>query len=192
MKKAATIISILGHPLLTIPLFVLAVMFGSEEFTKASRFSFLIIGCIFFPIIAWMYFRSRRGSYTNFDVSDQKQRRSLFLFAIPLLAIVSVFLFASGQRGNLFVSVLFALMLLVLSQITNFFIKSSLHVSLNIFLSALIFTVNHTIGIVALLSTGLLGWSRVELGRHTLKEVLIGLLIGLVISLVMLKAEGYI
>lgn len=167
-------------------------MFGSEITTKSSLISFLIIGCVFVPIILWMYIKSKNGTYTNFDVSNQTQRRSLFWFAVPLLLIVTVILFVTHQSKNLCISVLFALILLIVSQITNLFVKSSLHVSLNIYLSALVFTQNYKIGIVVLLYTGLISWSRVKLDRHTKKEVLVGSFIGILISIVMLKFEGYI
>jgi hypothetical protein len=192
MRKIANIISIIGHPLLTIPIFILIVMFGFEGFSKAVLITGLLIGCVFIPLILWMYIKSTNGTYSNFDVSDKTQRKSLFLFAIPLLLIVTVILFATNQSKNLCISALFALILLVVSQITNFFVKSSLHVSLNIYLSSLIFTVNFKIGIVVLLFTGLIVWSRVKLGRHTIKEVLFGLLIGILVSLIMLLFEGYI
>jgi len=192
MKKIANIISIIGHPLLTIPLFIMIVMFGFEVISKAALISFLLIGCVFIPLILLMHIKSKNGTYTNFDVSDKSQRKSFYLFAVPLLLIVTVILFVTDQSRNLCISVLFALILLTISQITNFFVKSSLHVSLNIYLSSLIFTVNYKIGIVALLFAGLISWSRVKLGRHTIKEVLFGLLIGILISLIMLKFEGYI
>jgi len=84
------------------------------------------------------------------------------------------------------------LILTVISQFINFFVKSSLHVSLNIYLAALIFTVSFEIGIAVLLFTGLLSWSRIKLGRHTIKEVLFGLSTGAIISLIMLVTEGFL
>ena len=192
MKKIATFISIVGHPLLTIPLFILIVLFGNEDSSRAAPISFLIIGCVFIPVTIRLYIKSRNGSYTNFDVSDKIQRRSLYLFVVPLLLIVTIILFATNQSRNLCLGVLFALLLLILSQAINYFVKSSLHVSLNIYLSALIFTVNFKAGVAALLFTALISWSRVKLGRHSVKEVLFGLLIGTIISLILLKLEGYI
>jgi len=192
MKRVANFISVVGNPLYTIPLFVLIVMFGKEDFSKAALISFLIIGCIFIPVIMWMFIKSKNGTYTNFDVSDKHQRKSLFWFAFPLVLVITVLMFVTNQPKNISISMLFALILVVTSQIINLFIKSSLHVSLNIFLSALIFTVNYKIGIAVLLFTGLLIWSRLKLERHTVKEVLTGFVIGLIISLIMLKTEGYL
>ncbi|HEY3387939.1 MAG TPA: hypothetical protein VGK38_00085 [Prolixibacteraceae bacterium] len=192
MKKVANFISIIGHPLLTIPIFVTIVMFGFKGFLEAVLISSLIVGGIFIPVILWMYIKSKNGTYTNFDVSDKNQRKSLFLFVIPLLIVVTVALFLTNQSRNLCISVLFALILTVISQFINFFVKSSLHVSLNTYLAALIFTMNFEIGIVVFLFTGLLSWSRVKLGRHTIKEVLFGLSIGTLIGLIMLVTEGFI
>jgi len=192
MKKIANFISVAGNPLYTIPVFVLIVMFGNEDFSKAALISFLIIGCIFIPVITWMFIKSKNGTYTNFDVSDKHQRKSLFWFAFPFILIITVLMFVTNQPRNITVSMLFALILVFTSQITNFFIKSSLHVSLNIFLSSLIFTVYFKIAIIVLLFTGLLIWSRLKLERHTVKEVLTGFVIGLIISMLMLKTEGFL
>ena len=68
-KNIAHIVSVLGHPLLTIPLYVALVMFGSEDFKRASLNTFLIIGCVFIPVTMWLYIKSRNGSYTNFYVT---------------------------------------------------------------------------------------------------------------------------
>lgn len=191
MLKFAQFVSVVGHPLLTIPVFTAIALFKNGNIGNAIFVSFLIIGCIFIPLLLWMYIKSRNGSYTNFDVSDRKQRKSLFLFAIPLLLIVTVVLYKTNQSENLRITVLFALILTVVSQIVNFFIKSSLHVSLTIFLASLLYTFDYRIGIIVLLFTGLLAWSRVKLKRHTVKEVICGFLTGTCVGLLMLGFEGY-
>jgi hypothetical protein len=190
-QKIANVISIIGHPLLTMPIFIAIVMFTTEDFKKASFISFLIIGCIFVPLIIRMYMKSKNGTYTNFDVSDRMQRKSLFIFIIPLLAIVTFVIFKT-KYNNLFLSILFATLLVFISQGVNLFIKSSLHVSFNICLSFLVITMNYKIGIILFLFTGLLCWSRDVLSRHNLKEVLVGSVLGLTIILIMLYIEGYL
>lgn len=181
----AKFISFIGHPLLTIPLFVIIVMFACEDFKKASFVSFIIIGCVFVPLILWMYIKSKNGSYTNFDVSDKIQRKSLFFFIIPLLLLATIILYSTGQSKVLWISVLFALVIILVSQIVNIYVKSSLHVSLNIYLSFLIIPINYKIGVILLIMTILIGWSRIVLGRHTLKELIFGAAIGLITSLIM-------
>ncbi len=190
--KIAKAISFIGHPLLTIPLFVAVMMFAFEDFEKALLNSALIIGCIFLPLFLRMYIKSRNGTYTNFDVSDRIQRKTLFTFIIPLMVVVTFILFKINPASNLSLSVLFGTILVVISQIINLFIKSSLHVSLNIYLSALVMTADLRIGIAVFLFSGLIAWSRIALGRHTWKEVVFGSCIGLIISATMLYAEGFL
>jgi len=62
---------------------------------------------------------------------------------------------------------------------------------LNIYLAFLVMTVNYKIGIVILLLTGLIGWSRIVLGRHSIKEVVFGAVIGFTVSIFMFYVEVY-
>jgi len=73
--------------------------------------------------------------------------------------------------------------------LVNLRIKSSLHVSMTIYLAFLIMPLNYIAGIIVLLLSVLIGWSRIVLGRHTLKEVLWGGGIGLTIGLIMFYVE---
>ena len=145
--KIAKAISFIGHPLLTIPLFVTIMMFAFEDFEKALLNSTLIIGCIFLPLFLRIYVKSKNGTYTNFDVSDRIQRKTLYTFIIPLMIVVTGISFKTSPASNYSISVLFATILIIISQVINLFIKSSLHVSLNIYLSALILMVDLRIGL---------------------------------------------
>lgn len=184
-KTTAKFISSAANPLFTIPLFVIIVMFAFEDFKKAEFISVIIVGIIFIPLILIMYIKSKNKSFKDFDVSDRVQRKSLFLFALPLVIVATIILYKTGQSKTLYLSVFFGSVIAFVSQIVNLFIKSSLHVSLNIFLSFLIMPTNRILGCMLLSLTVLIGWSRISLGRHTLKEVLIGAGIGLSISLIM-------
>ena len=191
-QNFAKYISIVGHPLITISAFVIIVMFSFEEFNKALLISFLIVGCIIIPNVIRNYIKTKNGEYTNFDVSIRTQRHSMYLFAmLPMLIITAVLFYTSQPRGLCY-GVLFGLVLLLISFIVNFFIKCSGHVSLTIYLSFLVIPLNIIIGIIVLLCSGLIGWSRVELKRHTVKEVFTGAVIGLTVGFFMLIAEGII
>ncbi|MBC8004175.1 MAG: hypothetical protein H7X84_01785 [Verrucomicrobia bacterium] len=192
MKKVAHIVSIIGHPLLTYPIFLIIVLFRNEVASRALGILALIIGCVFIPVIIRLYLKSKNGTYTNFDVSDRNQRKSIFWFSIPLLMLVTAVLFLTNQSINLCISVLFALILLIISSLMNFYTKSSLHVSFNIYLSALIVAHSFIIGSMVLLFTVFIGWSRLKLGRHTFKEVLFGSVLGVLMSFWMLTVKGYL
>ena len=191
-KKIAQIISFAGHPLLTIPLYVLFVMFSLEDIKKAFFNSALIIGCFFIPLILRLYLKSRNGSYTNFDVSDRKQRKSIFFFIIPILSIVTFIAYITGQSTNLCLSLLFGLVLVFVAQFVNLYIKSSMHVSFHLYLSFLVMILNYPIGIIMLLISVPIAWSRIVLGRHTLKETMVGGVIGLLVGILMIYTEVYL
>ena len=191
-KKIAQLVSVAGHPLLTIPLYAAFVLFTFQDVKTAFFNSALIIGCIFIPLILRLYLKTRNGSYTNFDVSDRKQRKSMFFFIIPLLSIVTAVVFITGQSVNLCLSLLFALVLVVISQLVNLHIKSSMHVSFHLYLSFLVMSLNYRVGIIVLLISIPIAWSRMALGMHTLKEVVSGGVIGLTVGLCMIYAEGYL
>ena len=178
--------------MITISTFIIIVMFSAEEFFKALFISFLTVGCIIVPNVIRNYVKTKKGQYTNFDVSVRSQRNSMYLFALPLLFIITAVMYYTKQSNSICLSVLFGLLLLMISFIVNFYIKCSGHVSLTIYLSFLILPLNFTAGVIVLLSSGLIGWSRVELKRHTLKEVIAGAVIGLAIGMAMLFAEGVI
>lgn len=184
--KLARIISIFGHPLLTLSLFAVIAFFTYEGFQQALVHSLLILGGIFLPLGLKMYLKTKNGSYTNFDVSDKMQRQSWYIYGLSVLLIVTVILFVTEQPRTLCLSVLFALILLATSQLVNYFIKSSLHVSLNIFLAFLMMSMNLVIGLIFLACVPFIARSRLVLERHSLKEIITGALIGLIVGSVTL------
>ena len=177
--KIAKYISVFGHPLLTIPVFVMIALFTFERVEKAFWISVLIIGGIFIPLIVKMYRGEKSGAYSNFDVSNQVQRQSWYRYVIFLLSIATVVVFATGQSRTLCFGILFSTLLLISSQLINYSIKSSLHVSLNVFLFFMILRMNETAAGMFLLFIFLIAWARLVLKRHTRKELISGASIGL-------------
>ncbi len=178
-NKFASFISFIGHPLLTLSFFAITAFFCYESFHTALCHSLLILLGIFFPLTIKMYRNSKKGTYTNFDVSDKAQRQSWYIYAILVLLIVSVILFVTDQPRVLRFSVVCSLVLLAVSSLLNYIIKSSLHVSFAIFLFFLILPMNEIIAGFFFCFTFLIAWSRIALKRHTMNEIIVGVFIGL-------------
>ena len=190
--KIANFISVLGHPLLTVSLFSILSIFNFESIERASVISALIIGVVIIPTTIKMYRGKKNGVYTNFDVSDKVERQAWYKYVLTLLLIVTLTLFLTHQSFNLRLSVLFFFLLLLTSQIVNNFIKSSLHVSLNILIIFLISPMNLIIGLLLFLFVLIIAWARLSLKRHTLKEIVLGASIGLFWGFVsFLTISGY-
>ena len=182
-KKFAAIISVIGHPLLTLSIFTIIVSFAYEDYQSAiGHSSFVLVG-IFIPLTLKMYLGFKSGAYSNFDVSNKTQRQSWYIFAIIILLLVVIVLFVTRQPRQLQFSVLFSLILLVVSKIVNYRIKSSLHVSFNVFLSFLIIPMSIPAGLCFLAFTMLVAWARLTQKRHTMKEIIAGAMIGLVVGI---------
>lgn len=180
--RLASIISIIGHPLLTLSVFTLVALFTHEESDRAFMHSLFILAGFFLPVGLKMYINSKKGTYTNFDVSDKKQRQSWYVFAFLILLAVTLILFLTDQPRALCIAVALSLVLLTVSLLANYFIKSSLHVSSTIFLSFLILPMNLLVGLSLLIFTIPIAWSRFELGKHTVPEIVAGSVIGLFVG----------
>ena len=140
-----------------------------------------IILILIVPISFWIIWNVRRGRYSNMDVSNRKQRNSLYLVITGLLILYNLYVYlATGLADNRFVILT---LLVITMQLSNFWIKSSMHTALNIFVAALFYQELHFLGWAWLAVALLVGYTRIVIGRHTLAEVLAGGCIGTLFSL---------
>lgn len=148
---------------------------------QKSLYEFLpILLILILPISAWIYWNVRKGNYTNMDVSNRKQRNSLYIFiAVAMLVYLVINYMIDGQIDY---TMLFLFILLILMQVSNYFIKSSMHTAINVFTAALFFAQNQILGLVWLFVAIIVGITRIILKRHTPKEVLMGAAIASVVS----------
>jgi membrane-associated phospholipid phosphatase len=185
-EKFANLVSNLAHPLITFPVFIVLTLFLNENFTKALWLSALILLGIFVPITLKLYRGTKKGTYTNFDVSDRQQRKTFFPTVILLFALIIGILYLTGQSAYILTPFLFALLLIGICYACNFYLKVSLHTSLTLFLGFLILPLHLYVGLGFLAFTVLMAWSRLHLKRHTLKEILYGALIGITVGILYL------
>lgn len=175
----AQLISVAGHPLLTLPVGASALLVCYGPTDRAIGLLALLVGGLFIPLAIVMYRNQAKGIYTNFDVSDQAQRQRWYWLALGLLTGVSVLVFMTNQPYPVRISLVCATLLLGTSLLLNPLIKSSLHVSLNTYLACLLYLFDSQAGWILLAFVPLIGWSRYELDRHTLPELVVGGVLGL-------------
>ena len=171
-----------GHPFLTVPVFVIFLLLSIESPRQAAYLSLLIIGGIFVPIGIRTLWGVRKGTYTNLDVSDQGQRQKWFIATTLLLLVVTVIIWLTNQDRTLRLAVTCALVLLVTAQVVNTRVKASMHLAFHVFLGFLILHFNVIAGIVFLMFAPLLAWSRIHLKRHVWKEIIVGVILGAVLG----------
>jgi membrane-associated phospholipid phosphatase len=176
-------LSIIGHPLLVIPIFAIIVLFKYEKTENAITLSGLIVGGLIVPMVVKMYLGYRKGTYSNFDVSDQVERKTWYSLPIILLTIFTLYLFVTEQERNLRLAILLSLILLISSKLINNYIKISLHASFGVYIAMLAFQLLGILyGWMFLLFALLVALARVVLARHTVLEVALGLALGLLLG----------
>lgn len=177
--RLATIISVVGHPLLTASLCTIFLTYRHGSGGKAFLLSGLLLGGVILPVSLQTYRKVKQGHYTNFDVSDRKQRYQLYPTLLILLSLVTGIAFATAQPRPVCYGFVAASLLIAMSYAVNFFSKASLHTSVSFFLACILLPVNLFLGGVMVIFAFLIALSRLILKRHTVTELIAGALIGL-------------
>lgn len=184
IHKISKIISDFFNPLVS--LFIFFVYMSIQEYSLQDSFLYFlpILLMVIAPVVIWLVWNVKTGRYTNMDVSNRVQRKTLYIFIAACVLIYLAFNYI--KNGTLDFVMLFILILLFALQISNFFIKSSMHTAFNVFVAALFFALNWKMGILWLGIAALVGITRIILKRHTVKEVFMGAGIAFLVSFIYL------
>ncbi|WP_295123804.1 hypothetical protein [uncultured Chitinophaga sp.] len=174
----AGIFSGLGHPLLITALFIIFATLQQPAAERSWLISGLIVGGVIIPISLVNFIRARRGDYTNFDVSDRRQRRSMYIYILGLMAVATIALFITHQPTSFRYGVLCCFLMLIFAFLLNFWIKASLHSAVSFYLSICMFTLHISFGWIMIILSVLISASRLVLKRHTQAEVILGTALG--------------
>ena len=169
---ASRLISNIFNPLTA--LLVYFVYFSYQHYTweeMLHRF-WPILLIVALPVSFWIVWNVKKGNYSNMDVSNRNQRKSLYVvIGIVMLVYLIVFYMMNKSIDTI---MLFLLILLFLMQISNYFIKSSMHTAFNVITAAFFFNQDVKLGVLWLIIAIIVGLTRIVLKRHTLSEVLMG------------------
>ncbi|WP_295200081.1 phosphatase PAP2 family protein [uncultured Chryseobacterium sp.] len=184
VHKISKIISDFFNPLIS--LFIFFVLMSIWKYSlRDSVFYFLpILLIVILPVIIWILWNVKTGRYVNMDVSNRVQRKTLYIFIVVCVMVYMVYAYLAS--GSIDLVMLFILILLLALQISNFFIKSSMHTAFNVLVAALFVPMSWITGIIWLGIAAIVGVTRVILKRHTVREVITGAGIAFVVSLIYL------
>ena len=120
------VISNLLNPLFSLLIFFICFAYVKMTWEESLVNILLMIGLVVIPIFSWIGWNVKKGNYTNMDVSDRKERNSLYLFNFIVIAIYTGVLYFSKQRTDLLIIIVFLFILMLIMHISNFFINSSM------------------------------------------------------------------
>jgi len=178
------LISDFFNPLVSLFIYFVYLSFKIYTFKEAVMHFLPILLITILPIIIWIYWNVKTGRYTNMDVSNRVQRKSLYIFIAVCIVLYQLYHYIIN--GFLDFVMLFILVLLFALQYSNLYIKSSMHTAFNVFVAALFYDSDWRAGLFWLFIAALVGVTRVILRRHTVKEVFMGAGIAFMVSFVYL------
>ena len=180
LHKISKVISDFFNPLVSLILYFVYMSMKEYSLQDSILYFLPILLMIIIPVIVWLVWNVKTGRYTNMDVSNRVQRKTLYIFIAA--CVVAYLAFNYIKNGYIDLVMLFILVLLFALQISNLFIKSSMHTAFNVFVAALFFTLDWKMGLAWLGIAILVGITRVILKRHTVKEVFMGAGIAFLVS----------
>lgn len=172
------------NPITSLLIYFVYFSYKNFSFAEASKQFLPILLILILPITLWIVWNVQKGYYSNMDVSNRRQRNSLYIFIAAMMIVYLIVSYLLFDKVDYMI--LFLFLLLLLMQVSNFFIKSSMHTALNVFAAALFFSIEPLAGLLWLGIAILVGITRIILKRHTVKEVLMGAFLALFVSSIFL------
>lgn len=178
-NRIALIISRIAHPISLIMAFMAYTFFSIHGPWKATWTLIAITALGILPLVIWNQSRTKKGIYTNFDVSVRKDRYSMFTLITVLTLLVILFIFISNQPWPVVAGSLVLLLLVLASFVLNFWLKVSLHMAVSFYVALGLWQIHPLPAVLLFLAIPFIAWSRKQLGRHQNDELLIGGMIGM-------------
>ncbi|TDK32791.1 hypothetical protein [Luteimonas terrae] len=173
---AARVVSIALHPFVV---FAALAMLAAWRVDPASLpRTALGIGVAIMIVSLFIWQRRRGGHWETVDASRRQERP--LLYALALLVAGGYWLWMGGRASATSNGVLAAVAMLCVAGIANRWIKLSLHMASLAFAGVASWPLSPVVAMLAVTLLPLLGWARLKMARHTLPEVLGGVLLGLV------------
>lgn len=178
-EQIARVVSFVFHPFV-IAVATLAVVLNASGLERPEwiRWFLLALGTTVIPLLARLILRYWRVG-GDFDVFHRNQRNTVYVLAGLCLGVLVVVVTLFDAPVLLRALVYAALPAIAVAAMINRFTKISVHAMLMAGGGTLIGLLYPGTWPWIILLTGLQGWSRVYLGKHTPTQVMLGWLVGI-------------
>ncbi len=172
----STIIHPLLFPLVTLIVVALSI---THNLGETLLLALLSVALTSLPVAAVVWVQVKRGKWTDLDVSQRRQRYTLYPFTFGCLGLLIYLYYRLGAPSFAVRSALGLLLANIVDGGINLFWKVSAHATTAAVCAALLWQLlPGAWGPFAAAGAALVGWSRVELQRHTPGQVLAGWFVG--------------
>ncbi len=174
----ARTVSILGHPLLVLPLAVLTLSAANQGGSRNTLFIAVGFGVFAAVVMTYSWWQVRRGRWTHVDASARSERHSLNRFLLIALSCTAVLAWFGGIR-ELELGMALSALLIALAMALSRYCKLSLHLGFAVYAAILLWRIDWRIGVGGFVFAALLAWSRLALQRHSPRDLVAGAAAGL-------------
>jgi membrane-associated phospholipid phosphatase len=135
------------------------------------------------PVAALVAYQVMRGRWTDLDVSVREQRYILYPIGLVFAALLIAAFVAMRAPIPAMATALSLALANAVDGVINFAYKVSAHTTAAAGCAALLWLYSPGWGLPVAIAAALVGWSRVELGRHTTGQVILGWGVGVASAL---------
>lgn len=178
----ASVISAVIHPIVfpLVTVIVIGLAATQNNIMATALYAIFAVLLTALPVALVVYVQVKRGKWSDLDVSQRTQRYTLYPLTLVCLGLLAYLYWRIHAPVAAIKSVFTLVLANVINGIINLYWKVSAHATTAAACSTLLwqYSVGHTWGPPATIGAVLVGWSRVELKRHTTGQVLVGWLVG--------------
>jgi hypothetical protein len=178
-RAVASAISALGHPLVTVAIFLVAITVREGPRVLPVGYALAIVVGVTVPVALWNLRQTRAGRYTNFDVSMRSQRASMYAVIVGLMVTASVALHWAPVAREIRAGTLWMGAMFTAAWAMNIWIKVSLHAAVSFYLGLACTMIDVGVGMMLLGCAALVAASRLLIQRHTAAELCAGAGLGI-------------
>ena len=184
----ARAVSILGHPMLVLPVVMLTLATGRGRDGDAL---WMGVGFIVFAAVVMAYSKHqvRRGQWAHVDASNQEERKSLNRFLLVALLVSAALAAFTGMPRELALGLGLSAAMVAMAMLTARWCKLSLHMAFVVFAVFLLYAVSWKAALFGLAFAAAVAWSRLRLQRHVVRDLVAGTCTGAVAGTAYLLAS---
>ena len=181
--RLARIVSILGHPLVSLP--VAALLLAAHQGAGPARLSVLVLGlgAIALGVMGYSRWQVRRQRWRHVDASGRGERRSLNRFLLLVFAVATLATWAWAPQREFALGLALSALLIAAAMLSARWCKLSLHVAFAMYAAVLLVQLSWLACAAGILFVAAVAWSRLVLDRHAPRDLVAGAIAGLLAGL---------
>lgn len=185
--EVARLVSAIVHPI-AFPLLTLGVIteIATGSVSQALKWVLVALALVSLPVSILVSYQVLRGRWTDLDVSVRRQRYALYPFGMACMIALALAYAHFGAPQIAVRASLGVALANLLDGLINLAYKVSAHATGAAVCATLLWFSTLAWGVPAALAALAVGWSRVELKRHTPGQVVLGWLVGVLSTLLAL------